>query len=135
MKSLLVLSLSLLSTAAFADTVCSNAAGNVRYRHTGYNRGIPPRQGDVLGTIQITVDGVVVSRSVAYEGRKPDLGPVNPDFSAIQVLKQEQYSKDFSALLTLSKNPTNPSASDTVHGLSLPLLTFVVCHEVNYPVP
>ncbi len=133
MKSLLLVSLSLLSTAAFADTRCSDANGRVQYVHLGYDRGIPPRDGDVIDTIELRVDGALVSQSEAFQGKAADLGPINPDFSDIRILKQDSLSKDFTATLVLSKNASNAAASRL--SVSLPLSTLMICHESDIQVP
>lgn len=130
MKALLLLS-ALLSSSAFANTICGSADARVEYRSIGYNRGIPPRDGDELGSIEVRVDGKLVSRSVAYQGRSPDLGPINPDISEIQILRKDGMTKDFSAKLALTKNATNPSAVR----VELPLETYVICRTVDIAVP
>lgn len=131
MKNALIL-LSLFATPAFANsTSCSDAAARVQYKHEGYDRGIPPRDGDVIDTIEVIVDGKAVSKSVAYKNAPPELGPISPDFSGIQVLHEDGQGRDFSAKLVLSKNEKNPAAVS----VDLPVESYVICHEITVAIP
>ena len=134
MKALLVLATLLTSVSAFAsNTSCSDASGTVQYIHTGYNRGMPPRDGDEIGRIQIKIRGKLVSESIAYKGKDPVLGQINPDFSEIKVLREQSsrsgFTKDFAAKLTLSRNAKNPGPFDMTSEY------YVVCQENFLAVP
>lgn len=138
MKALLTLSafgLTLLSAplAAQADTRCSDASGTIQYAHEGYNRGMPPRDGDVIGRIKIIIRGKLASESIAYKGKDADLGPINPDFSEVKVLREQSgrsgLTKDFAAKLTLSRNAKNPGPFDMTSEY------YVVCQETFLAIP
>lgn len=134
MKTLLALTALLSSMSAYAsNTTCSDATATVQYLHTGYNRGIPPRDGDEIGRIQIKIRGKLVSESIAYKDKEPVLGQINPDFSEIKVLREQSgrsgYVKDFAAKLTLSPNKKNPGPFEMTSEY------YVVCQESFYPIP
>jgi hypothetical protein len=131
MKIVLSLLVLLATPLAFAETHCSDAAGKVQYHRQGYELGVPPRDGDQIDKFEVLVDGKVVSTSIAYKGKDPEAGPITPEFSQITILRQEQYTKDFSALLSLSK--THPSL--TGDGAALPEPRFVICREVVFMAP
>lgn len=133
MKQLLLLVLALSAPLAHAsNTSCTDASGTVQYTHRGYNAGMPPRDGDVIGTIQIKIRGKLVSESIAYKNREPKLGSINPDFTEQKVLHQESGRsgsvKDFSAKLTLSKNgEASPFEMTSSY--------YVICQEIFLAIP
>lgn len=136
MKKFLLLALAVAAPAARANTDCSDATGEVQYHHQDYNRGIPPRNGDVLGTTQIRVRGKLVSESVEYKGLNPKLGPIGDSFTDETVLHQDTGSsgfvKDYSALMTLTRNAGN---FQEVPGITLPYSAYVICRYNFLAVP
>jgi hypothetical protein len=136
MKKLFLFALTLVASAALANTDCSDASGEVQYHHEDYNRGTPPRNGDVIGVDQIRVGGKLVSDSIYYKGLNPELGPMNSDFSEETVLHRDSgssgFTKDYSAKLTLTKTAANPNE---VKEIQLPYAAYVVCRYNFLAIP
>lgn len=131
MKEIVFIALAFAAPAAMADIHCSDATGHITYLSTQYNRGIPPQDGDVIRTMEVRIDGKLVSRSVAYQGSKPPvLGPINPDFMSKVMLQGDTYKSDFAALMVLSQNKENATVV-----LTQPEQAYVICHQEFYPVP
>ncbi len=132
MKKLLLAALFLSAPLAHADTKCSSAGADIMYIHQGYNKGMPPRDGDEIGRIQILLRGMLISESIAYQNAEPKLGDYNPDFSEIKVLKEENagsgHVKDFSAKLTLTKR-------ENAGPFDLPASYYMICQDVFFAIP
>jgi hypothetical protein len=76
-KSLFILFTLLLTSSAFASgTHCSGFS--VHYSDLRTDRGTPPRPGDKLETLMLTVDGVMLGKLERFQD-KPDVGTMPVD--------------------------------------------------------
>lgn len=124
------------ANSVLANTVCSTATGSPQYKEIDYNKGIPPQAGDLLKTVQVFVDGKLVSESKYYKKLNPELGTISAALGDIRLIRSEANSsgfrRDYSARLNLEKNPLSQS---DVPQLELPFSEFVICTEITIPAP
>jgi hypothetical protein len=127
--------LAFLSLAQAADVDCSIANGKIHYKETGYNKGMPPRPGDLLRTVQIFADGELVSESKFYKNLNPELGPIVATLDSeveINTSSDRMGSvRDYVVRLKLEKNRIDISEP----AIDLPFSDYAICKRSFYPVP
>ena len=116
--------------AARADVNCSDSSSSVHYEEIGYNKGIPPRPGDLIRTVRVKIKAELKSESKYYEQQSPDLGPIASELEQVKVIfeavSNTSMVRVYSAKLTLKNRKSAPY---------LIFSDFVICKEVVNFVP